>query len=455
MGASDVFTGRYFEGALADIAVFNRELTATEVSNLYAVANITINGLIDFDPLADDGAVVGGAALANYLAQFNVALVNNSPGTTVVAENQASVAGGGFVIASSPPNVLTQTGSNGPVSFTVNFTSPLSQFSFTRPELVANPLVSHPAWQAQAFDSLGIVLDEAQAGQISSSTTVPAQTYTLSGGSIASVEFSSEGTGLTTFNAMLLDDFVLQAGNAGNLPPSVLITSPASGQVFSGATAIAIAVETAAGSGTVTGVGFYYDGVLAGSASSSPFSLQGPLPANGVHVLTAVVTNSAGLTSTSAPVSFTVANGFAILTPPQSQTIGLGGKAAFSVTTTAANVTYQWRINGTNIFGANASFYTVNNASTNAAGKYTVVVTSGGQFIISPAAVLTVLGPPTLGTLSIVTNNGNITLSVSASDSVAYYYQWQLNGNGIAGATASNLTGHGGHFLHHHQCAAV
>ena len=38
MGESDVFTGRFFEGSLADVAVFSRELTGTEVTNLYAAA---------------------------------------------------------------------------------------------------------------------------------------------------------------------------------------------------------------------------------------------------------------------------------------------------------------------------------------------------------------------------------------------------------------------------------
>jgi hypothetical protein len=36
MGASDVFGGRYFQGALDEIAVFNRALSASEISNLYA-----------------------------------------------------------------------------------------------------------------------------------------------------------------------------------------------------------------------------------------------------------------------------------------------------------------------------------------------------------------------------------------------------------------------------------
>jgi uncharacterized repeat protein (TIGR03803 family) len=436
--SSNFAAGTY---AFTAVATNNYGLSATS-----AVAYVTVNTpgttLIDFDPLADLGPVEGGTALSGYLAQYRISVTNNSPGTTVVAENQAYAAGGGFVIASSQPNLLTQNGSNGPVSFTVGFATPIPQFSFTRPELLANPSVSHPAWQASAFDPLGDELDSVQEPLISSSTNVPAQTYTLNGGSIASVEFSSEGTGFTTFNAMLLDDFLLTNGNSSDLPPSVLITNPINGQVFTSAE-IPISVETAPGAGTVTNVTFYYGDTLAGSAQTIPFSITtGPLP-NGAYVLTAVAVNNFGLSSTSAPVAITVASGFAIATPPMSQTIALGNNATFSVTTTLTNgVTYQWQLNGTNIAGATLSSYTVSNAPLSAAGNYTVVAVFEEQRITNqPPAVLTVLAPPTLGTNSITTNGGNITLSVSASDSVSFYSQWQLNGNHIPGATNNYAPG--------------
>jgi hypothetical protein len=69
------------------------------------------------------------------------------------------------------------------------------------------------------------------------------------------------------------------------------------------------------------------------------------------------------------------------------------------------------------------------------------VVVSGGQSITSAPAVLTVLAPPTLGLISATNINGNITLSVTASDSLPFYSQWQLNGNGIPGATNSFSAG--------------
>lgn len=424
-------------GTFTPILTVSNSVGVTIVaSNVTVTVSAGSAGLINFDSLPTTGtAPVTGDTLTSYLAEYGVTVTSSSPNTSLAVENQTNVAGGGFVVAPSAPNILTQIGSNGPVSFTLGFSPLLSQFSFTRPELLANPFVTHPAWQAAAFDSLGNLLDEVEAPQIASSNTVPAQTYTLSGGSIASVEFSSEGSGLTTFNAMLLDNFFLTDGASSNLPPSVNITSPTNGQVFTSAT-VPITVETAAGSGTVTSVAFYANNGMIGTVESSPFTFDWTA-ANGSYALTAVVVNNSGLSSTSAPVSITVATGFSIETQPISQTVGVGNKVAFSVTTTAATAAYQWQFNGVNIPGATLSSYTLNDAAASAAGSYTVIVSSGGQSVTSAAAVLTVLGPPTLGTTSVATNDGNIILTVNASDSVPYYYKWQLNGNGIAGATGN------------------
>ncbi|MGP8200734.1 MAG: leucine-rich repeat protein [Limisphaerales bacterium] len=415
-------------------------------SSSSAVSYVTVNNpgttLIDFDPLADIGPEVGGSALSEYLFQYGVTVTNNSSGATLVAENQSDVAGGGFVLASSQPNVLTQAGSGGPVSFTVGFGTLLSQFSFTRPELLANPSVSHPAWQVTVFDPFGDALDSAQEPLIFSTTNVPAQTYTLNGGSIASAEFSSEGNGLTTFNAMLLDDFVLTAGNSSDLPPSVRITSPTNGQIISASADVPITVETSPGTGTATTV-LFHDGGSFLTNSVSQLTVEWQNVPNGAHVLTAVAANSSGLISTSAPVTFTLATGFAIVTPPMSQTIPLGGTAVFSITTTGTGVTYQWLFNGSIIRGATNSSYAVSNAALGAAGNYTVVaVNNMGEPITSAPAVLTVLGPPAVSPISEVLTNGNFVLSVIVSDvATNFYTKWLLNGNGIAGTLSSYPAG--------------
>jgi hypothetical protein len=372
----------------------------------------------------------------------------------VAAENQTNAVLAGDVIPSSLPNLLTQTNppaSNGPVSFTVVFSNLLTQFSFTRPELLANPSVSLPGWQAMAFDALGQPLEVISAPLIASSTNVPAQTYTLSnavnGAGIGSVEFSSDGTGLTTFNAVLLDDFVLTTN--GILAPSILITSQTNGQVLTSLAGITLSAEAADGAGTLASVAFYYGGanlIGVSTNSSTPFSIlwtNAPTN-NGVYSLTAVAVNNSDMTNTSAPVVITLASGFAIVTPPASQTIPQGGSATFTVGTMGTPTAYQWQSNGLPINGADSATLSISNAQLSMTGSYSVVVSRGGQSVTSAPALLTVLGPPSItsySSLQPVVNLGDtFTLSVSASDVVPFDYQWKLNGTPIPGATNSSLT---------------
>ena len=440
----------------------NYELTAQVIDTssgyaLFSSPAITVPVAVGGNSLAvnfDDPNAV--ANLTGYLATNGMmTIATNSPGTGVAAENQTNAILDGSVIPSSLPNLLTQTnqpGSNAPVSFTVGFSNLLTQFSFTRPELLANASVSLPAWQAEAFDALGQPLAVISAPPISSATNVPAQTYTLTnainGAGIGSIEFSSEGAGFDTFSALLLDDFVLTTN--GILSPSVLITSLTNGQVLTNL-AITLTAEAADGSGTLTSVAFYYGGtnlIGASANSSSPFSLvwtNAPTN-NGVYTLTAVAVNTSAMTSTSAPVVITLASGFAIVTPPASQTIPLGGNAFFRVATTLTPGAYQWRSNGVPISGANFSTFSISNAPLSAAGNYTVVVTRGGQSITSAPAVLTVLSPPSVTPTSplqpVVSIGDTFTLSVSASDPdpIPFYYQWKLNGTSIPGATNNSFT---------------
>jgi hypothetical protein len=50
MGASDVWAGRYFQGALDEVAVFNRALTATEINDLYAAGQGTAFVTLNIQP---------------------------------------------------------------------------------------------------------------------------------------------------------------------------------------------------------------------------------------------------------------------------------------------------------------------------------------------------------------------------------------------------------------------
>jgi hypothetical protein len=127
---------------------------------------------------------------------------------------------------------------------------------------------------------------------------------------------------------------------------------------------------------------------------------------------------------------------------PQNQTVAAGSNATFSVTATGTSLTYQWRLNETNISGATASTYTRINAQPSHAGNYTVVVSNAVGAVTSSNAVLAVqvalmiTGQPQSQT---VTVGSNATFSVTASGT-SVIYQWYFNGTNIIGATGSSWT---------------
>ncbi|WP_460515629.1 Ig-like domain-containing protein [Flindersiella endophytica] len=91
--------------------------------------------------------------------------------------------------------------------------------------------------------------------------------------------------------------------------PSVSITAPAEGASLRRNQAVTIqATATDTGGSGVTGVGFYLDGTLLGNDTTSPYT-RAWTPRNGqlgAHTLTAVATDAAGNTTTSAAVHVTV-----------------------------------------------------------------------------------------------------------------------------------------------------
>ena len=397
---------------------------------------------------------VSGAVLSNYLATNGILVTTNiTTGTVLAVENQAAINGGGAVAASSPPNILTQLGTGGPVSYTLKFAAPLTNIGFTRPELLANPFVSQPAWQATAFDAVGVALGSTGEGLIGSYTNVGAQAFTLSGPGIASVQFASQGSGLTTFNAMVADDFVLTTNAAGvSFPPAVAITAPPAGlQVVSPAalTVTAQAVDPAG----IKSVSFYANGALIGSATSSPYSAQwtNGTQANlgaGAYALTAVALDNNNLSRTSPVVNVTILPTefvFAIVTPPASQTAKMGSSVTLSVATTGTgSVAYQWYQNGTMLAGQTESTLTLFPLNSTNAGSYTVTATSGGLTLTSaPPAVVTVAQPPVITTQPLGQTNtigANVVLSVTASGDGPFSYQWLRNGANIPGATNSTYS---------------
>ena len=107
-------------------------------------------------------------------------------------------------------------------------------------------------------------------------------------------------------------NITVTATNAG---PTVAITSPINGQIFTTSPAsVAITATAADSDGTIASVEFYQGATKLGQDTTSPYSYTWSNATTGTYTLTAVATDNAGNKTTSAPVSITVQGPSLILT---------------------------------------------------------------------------------------------------------------------------------------------
>jgi hypothetical protein len=230
----------------------------------------------------------------------------------------------------------------------------------------------------------------------------PAYQWKFNGSNIAQATFAS----YTVSNAQLASqgNYSVLVTNAGgsttssnavltvNAPPAITL-QPVNRTVNQGNTTFL----TVGVSGSPT---LYYQWMFGGSnvsgATSNPYQIHDAQPsqAGGYFV---VVTNSYGAV-TSAVATVTVISPPAITSQPQSQNVGVGSNATFTVTATGGNLSYQWLFNVAAIGGASSSAYTLTNAQSSNAGNYSVFVTNTLGTVMSSNAVLAVTqgGPPPL-----------------------------------------------------------
>lgn len=106
----------------------------------------------------------------------------------------------------------------------------------------------------------------------------------------------------------------------------------------------------------------------------------------------------------------------AITTGPASVTVSAGQKASFTVAATGYPLNYQWRKDGTNLNGATARSYALDNVWFSDAGAYTVVVSNSLVTLTSPAPALLVVHPPVPG--SVVTWPSQAPVPVAAQGGI-------------------------------------
>jgi hypothetical protein len=144
-----------------------------------------------------------------------------------------------------------------------------------------------------------------------------------------------------------------------------------------------------------------------------------------------------------------------ITSQPQSRTNSAGTTATFNVAATGLGpLTYQWRMNGSNlsdggnVSGATNATLTLTNVQASDAGTYLVVISNAGGLTVSSNATLTVPAP-----ISITAQPASLTnyAGTMASFSVTVIgsnpqFQWRrggtnlVNGGNVSGATAATLT---------------
>jgi len=221
-----------------------------------------------------------------------------------------------------------------------------------------------------------------------------------------------------------------------NQPPTVSITSPTSGATFTEPATITVGASASDTDGTITKVDFYLGSQLIGTDSTNSYSATLTNATAGTYPLTAVATDSDGVTATSSPVSVTVntpnnqAPTVSLTSPAAGATFTAPASVAISASASDADGTvaqvdfYQ----GSTLIGSDTSSPYGYNWANVAAGSYQLTAIArdnGGATRTSAALSVTVnsasnqapsvsLTTPASG--ASFTAPANITLNATASD---------------------------------------
>lgn len=128
-----------------------------------------------------------------------------------------------------------------------------------------------------------------------------------------------------------------------NQPPVVSISAPANGSAFAAGTNISVGANASDSDGSVARVEFFRNGASIGIDTGAPYAVTWSNAAAGSYSLTAVATDNAGASTTSAAVSVTVQPPTSDTTPPSVPT----GLASPSQTDTT--ITLAWNASTDNV----------------------------------------------------------------------------------------------------------
>lgn len=155
------------------------------------------------------------------------------------------------------------------------------------------------------------------------------------------------------------------------------------------------------------------------------------------------VTDASGMI-TSAKAVVTVLNGLpVIVSHPESEEVAAGSAVELAVEAEGAELTYQWRKNGTNLPKATSASFSLTQAKKTDEGIYDCVVSNKSGNVLSHGARLTVVGGVsflvTPADVSVLNGGAALFTAKAAGDESTVAYQWLFNGKSIAGAVTASL----------------
>lgn len=235
-------------------------------------------------------------------------------------------------------------------------------------------------------------------------------------------------------------------------PPAAAVapaigTAPAALAVTAGQTASFNVVAT--GTAPLT-YQWQRDGVAISGATSATYAVASTTVADTGAQFRVVVSNAAG-NATSAAAGLTVnpaAVGPSITAQPVGTTVTVGRPAGFvALADGTGPLSYQWQRDGVNITGASTNTYSLaTTALTDSGASFRVLVSNSVGTVTSTNTLLTVqadaVAAPTIATQpqsASTVDGAAAVLSVAATGTGPFTYQWRKNAVNIAAATNSIL----------------
>jgi RHS repeat-associated protein len=313
-------TAAPYSVSLANVAPGTHGYTARATDNNGAVtASAAVSVIVNTLPTVSLTSPAAGAsfnapasiALAADAADADgtVAKVDFYQGTTLLGTATAAPYGFAWTNVGSGSYSLTAvatdnrggTASSAAVAITVNAAPSVS---ITAP--ASNALFPAPATitvTADATDPDGTIakVDFFQGATLIGTATAAPYSVTasdLASGSYSFTAVATDNSGATTSSAPV--------SVRVNAAPTVSLTNPSGGATFNAPASINIAATALDADGTIAKVEFYRNGTLITTLTAAPYSFTWSGVPQGSYTLTAVVTDDAGATATSAPVAVTV-----------------------------------------------------------------------------------------------------------------------------------------------------